>query len=140
MDGISLGETVEYIKSLKQRLRQLEKLNVALESDAGSFRAEDIQVVSSGLYSPTQDMTQAVPEDEDTLSIEVVRNDCNQEDTALNLFSCLRDLNLTVTHASVSTNVYRIHATIKVKMPNDSSSDQLNLCSEIEDALQRCLP
>ncbi|KAL2610054.1 hypothetical protein R1flu_028627 [Riccia fluitans] len=134
MDRVSLlGETVEYIKSLKQRLKQLEELNVALRSD-------DIKVVPSGLYSPTQDMTQAVPEDENTLRIEVVRNDCSQEDAAIDIFTCLRDMNLTVNHASVSTDVYRIHATIKAKMPNDSSSDQLTLCSEIQDALQRCLP
>ncbi|KAG6545683.1 hypothetical protein Mapa_012868 [Marchantia paleacea] len=144
MDKISLlGETVEYIKSLKQRLKQLEEINVALSSngqDAGSFKCEDIKVTPSRTHSPTQDMTQASPEDEDTLKIEVVRNDCSQEDTAIDIFTCLRDLELTVTHASVSTNVYRIHATIKVKMPKQSSSDQYAVCSEIQEALRRCLP
>ncbi|KAG6555225.1 hypothetical protein Mapa_003266 [Marchantia paleacea] len=84
-------------------------------------------------------MIEAYPHDDETLKIEIVRSDSSQEDTVMQLFSCLRDLNLTVKHANVSTNAYGIHATITVQ-PSNASTDQYTLCSEIEEALQRYLP
>ncbi|BBN00827.1 hypothetical protein MPTK1_2g02460 [Marchantia polymorpha subsp. ruderalis] len=128
-DDSSVEETEMYINKLKESLRYLEDVD---DSDS-------IEITASNFSSSTDDMIEAYPHDDETLKIEIVRSDSSQEDTVMQLFSCLRDLNLTVKHANVSTNAYGIHATITVQ-PSDTSTDQYTLCSEIEEALQRYLP